>query len=344
MLAAYRQPVLWKSLVQLGSTVLPLGVLWFAMLWSLEVGYWLTLLLAVPTSLLVVRLFMLQHDCGHGAFFRRGAADNLTGSVLAGLHPGAVCLLAPHPLAAPRRLGKPRVPGLRRHRHADRPRVPEPAVVEARALPDVSASVVLLLIGPTWQFILKHRPPARHAARLEAGSRGRTALESRAGFGGGGHVDDRRHRPVPDGAAAHHAAGRLDRRLALLRAAPVRGHVLALPRRVELLRRGARGRVAPQMPKLLQWATANIGLHHIHHVSSRIPNYHLQRCYDSHPELREVTTLTLPASVKTLRLTLWDEDGRRLVGFRELGASGGGSTRAHRRSPAPPRGVPRSWR
>jgi omega-6 fatty acid desaturase (delta-12 desaturase) len=59
-------------------------------------------------------------------------------------------------------------------------------------------------------------------------------------------------------------------------------------------------------------------LHHIHHVSSRIPNYNLQRCYDSHPELRLVTKLTLWQSVKTLRLTLWDEDDRRLVGFRDL--------------------------
>ena len=64
------------------------------------------------------------------------------------------------------------------------------------------------------------------------------------------------------------------------------------------------------MPKPLQWLTANIGLHHIHHVSSRIPNYNLQRCYDSHPELRDVTKLTLWQSVKTLRLTLWDEDGK----------------------------------
>jgi omega-6 fatty acid desaturase (delta-12 desaturase) len=72
------------------------------------------------------------------------------------------------------------------------------------------------------------------------------------------------------------------------------------------------------MPKLLQWCTANIGLHHIHHVSARIPNYHLQRCFDENPILHKVTRLTLPASVKTLWLTLWDEDEKRLVGFREL--------------------------
>jgi omega-6 fatty acid desaturase (delta-12 desaturase) len=72
------------------------------------------------------------------------------------------------------------------------------------------------------------------------------------------------------------------------------------------------------MPRLLQWCTANIGLHHIHHVSSRIPNYRLQRAFDENPPLQQVTRLTLPASVKTLWLTLWDEDEKKLVGFREL--------------------------
>jgi omega-6 fatty acid desaturase (delta-12 desaturase) len=72
------------------------------------------------------------------------------------------------------------------------------------------------------------------------------------------------------------------------------------------------------MPKPLQWATASIGLHHIHHIASRIPNYELQRAYDNHPELRQVTRLSLWKSVATLRLTLWDEDARQLVGFRDL--------------------------
>ena len=94
------------------------------------------------------------------------------------------------------------------------------------------------------------------------------------------------------------------------------------------------------MPKLAQWFTANIGLHHIHHVASRIPNYHLQRCFDEVAEVRRVTTLTLRDSVRTLRLTLWDEDERRLIGFREL---------RRRRTPAAiqptkPEAVPKAWR
>jgi omega-6 fatty acid desaturase (delta-12 desaturase) len=95
------------------------------------------------------------------------------------------------------------------------------------------------------------------------------------------------------------------------------------------------------MPTWLQWFTANIGLHHIHHVASRIPNYHLQRCFDDLPEVRRVTTLTLGQSVRTLWLTLWDEEARRLIGFRDL--------RRRTSLPVPveptkPEAVPKAWR
>jgi omega-6 fatty acid desaturase (delta-12 desaturase) len=59
------------------------------------------------------------------------------------------------------------------------------------------------------------------------------------------------------------------------------------------------------MPRVLQWCTASIGLHHIHHIASRIPNYHLQRAYDNHPELRQVTKLSLWGSANLILLRNW---------------------------------------
>src|SRR5437773_5830854 len=70
-----------------------------------------------------------------------------------------------------------------------------------------------------------------------------------------------------------------------------------------------------RLPKLLQWATGNIGLHHIHHLHPRIPNYRLQQALDDHAELRQVPTLTLWESLRCVRLTLWDERARKLVPF-----------------------------
>ena len=69
---------------------------------------------------------------------------------------------------------------------------------------------------------------------------------------------------------------------------------------------------------MLQWFTASIGLHHIHHIRPRIPNYELQRCYDEIPALQEVVPVTLRRSLKSLRLNLWDEARQQLVSFRSL--------------------------
>jgi omega-6 fatty acid desaturase (delta-12 desaturase) len=74
------------------------------------------------------------------------------------------------------------------------------------------------------------------------------------------------------------------------------------------------------MPKIINWFTGNIGVHHVHHLCSRIPNYRLHQCLRENPYLQHVTRLTLADSIRCARLKLWDEDSRQLVGFRELNA------------------------
>ena len=81
-----------------------------------------------------------------------------------------------------------------------------------------------------------------------------------------------------------------------------------------------------RLPAILQWFTGSIGLHHVHHLGPRIPNYNLQSCHEENALFHDVTVLTLAKSVRTVRLTLWDEDRRQLVGFRAL-ARGGTPTR-----------------
>ena len=73
-----------------------------------------------------------------------------------------------------------------------------------------------------------------------------------------------------------------------------------------------------QLPKVLQWFSGNIGLHYIHHLRPRIPNYNLQRCYDHIPILQTVAPLTLRRSFRSLSLNLWDEANHKLVSFRSL--------------------------
>jgi omega-6 fatty acid desaturase (delta-12 desaturase) len=73
-----------------------------------------------------------------------------------------------------------------------------------------------------------------------------------------------------------------------------------------------------KLPKVLQWFSGNIGFHHIHHLSARIPNYNLERCHRASPLFQQVKPITLIPSLKSLTFRLWDEQRRRLIGFGEL--------------------------
>lgn len=89
-----------------------------------------------------------------------------------------------------------------------------------------------------------------------------------------------------------------------------------------------------QLPKILQWFTGNIGFHHIHHLSPKIPNYRLEQCFRENAQFHDVTTLTLASSLETLQWRLWDEDLERMVGF----ARAADYARQHKTAPAPASG------
>jgi omega-6 fatty acid desaturase (delta-12 desaturase) len=88
-----------------------------------------------------------------------------------------------------------------------------------------------------------------------------------------------------------------------------------------------RGSSYLRLPKLLQFFTGNIGLHHVHHLSTRVPNYSLQRAHDRNPIFRGVPTLSLWDGLRAVRLKLWDEERRRLVTFAEARRARPSSTR-----------------
>src|SRR5258708_8644535 len=82
LLARYRAPSVVRSTTELAITAVPLVLIWILMWATLDVGYWLSLLLAIPAAGLLLRLFMIQHDCGHGAFFRNRLANDWVGRVI----------------------------------------------------------------------------------------------------------------------------------------------------------------------------------------------------------------------------------------------------------------------
>ncbi len=270
--------------------------------------------------MMTVRLFMLQHDCGHGSFFRSQRVNDLIGSVI-----GVVTLVPYTYWRKTHALHHATSGNLDNRAFGD---IDTLTVKEYLSRPKSKRilyrlyrhPLVLLLVGPAWQFILKHRLPLdiprswkREWTSVHLTNLGLTIAVALMWWLVG--IDRFLLVQVP----------------ITLIAGAMGVYLFYVQHQYEdtywrykeawnYFASGLEGARHLMMPKLLQWCTANIGLHHIHHIASRIPNYQLQRAYDNHAELRQVTRLSLWTSFTTLRLTLWDEDTRQLVGFRELRA------------------------
>lgn len=345
LLNQYRTPSFGRSLTQLLTSAIPFALVWIAALLALRVGFWLTLLLAVLAAGFMLRLFMIQHDCGHGAFFRSQRLNDLVGGVL-----GVLTLVPYRYWRKTHAIHHAGSGNLEQRGFGD---IDTLTVREYLGLPRLKRlvyrlyrhPVVMLLIGPAYQFILKHRLP------LDLPRAWRREWRSVHGTNAALLIL----------VTAMWLLVGLDRFLLVqipitLMAGSVGVFLFYMQHQYEdtywryreawnYYEAGLEGSSHFVLPKPLQWLTANIGLHHIHHVCSQIPNYRLQRCYDENPEFHGVTRLTLLESLKTLGMTLWDEDARRLVGFRHLRAirrrlaGTGGPV-----EPTKPQAVPPSWR
>jgi omega-6 fatty acid desaturase (delta-12 desaturase) len=324
VVARYRKPSRVRSMFELVVTVGALALLWAAMWASLYVGYWLTLLLAVPAAGFLVRVFLIQHDCGHGAFFHERTTNDWVGRVL------GVLTFTPYDV----------------WRHAHAAHHATTGNLDKRGLGDIETltvgeyrarswlgraayrlyrnPVVMFGVGPAYVFILQHRLPwggmMRDGWRPWLSSIATNAAIASAVVGMMFLVGPWDfiiiHLPV------------------LVLAASIGVWLFYVQHQFEdtvwarnddwLPHEAALyGSSYYELPKVLQWLTANIGMHHIHHLSSRIPYYRLPQVMRAHPPLQRVGRVTLLQSIRNVRLTLWDETRQRLIpfsGLRELEA------------------------
>ena len=320
-LSRYRQPNAPRSVLELALTAVPFALAWTVMLVALNLGhFWLYALLILPTAGLLVRLFMIQHDCGHGSFFPRRSGGDWTGRVI------GVLTLTPYDLwRRSHAIHHASSGNLDRRGVGD---VDTLTVGEYLALSRWNRlryrlyrhPVVMFGLGPAYLFILKNRLPVGFMGKGWQPwiSTMATNLAIVSVFGllmwmVGVVPFLLVHLPMFLLAAS---AG-----VWLFYVQHQFEETYWAGNRTWNVREAAlHGSSHYDLPGVLRWFTANIGMHHIHHLSSRIPFYRLPEVLRDHPELRAVGRLTFFQSLKCVRLALWDDERRRLISFKEIRA------------------------
>jgi omega-6 fatty acid desaturase (delta-12 desaturase) len=315
-LLRYCEPNARRAIFEVCVTAAPLLLLWVLMWLSLDVGYWLTLLLAVPAAGFMVRLFIIQHDCGHGAFFRNRTANSWVGRVL-----GVLTLTPFDYWKRSHALHHATSGNLDRRGIGD---IDTLTVEEYRSRPFLGRMLyrlyrsppVMFVVGPAYMFLLQHRLPFH---QMRDGWRpwiSTMATNAAIVVMVAGLIWLLGWRPV---LMVHLPI--------MLMAASMGVWLFYVQHQFEdtTWARGSdwshynaamAGSSFYDLPAPLRWITGNIGIHHIHHLNSRIPYYRLPKVLKDHPELKAVPRLTLWGSFKSVRLSLWCERREKLVSFR----------------------------
>jgi len=321
--ANFQTPILARSLIQVLTSFGGFLATCAAMYCSIPVSFWIALPLSVLAAGFLVRIFIIQHDCGHGSFFKSRRANNLIGVLCS--------LMTLTPYAFWRRqharhhgswnnLDRRAASGLDIYSSCM-------TVAEYRAQPWLRRWAVRLLnhpivanlLLPPFVFIILYRTPfdaakgwrrERYAVYLT--NLGLGALIWGLGVAVGFDRVAEVHLPIMIMASIagvwlfsvqhrfEHALWTSDDRWSF---------TAASLRSTSYLR----------LPRILQWFTGNIGFHHVHHLNPRIPNYRLEECHNSNSLLNSVPKLTLRSALKGLQYSLWDSERECMVSFRSAG-------------------------
>ncbi len=295
-----------------------MAALWSAMVISVNVAYWVTLLLSVPAAAFVVRLFMIQHDCGHRSFFRSRRLNDLLG------HTIGVLTLTPHGYwRKAHNIHHATSGNLDKRGIGD---VDVLTVCEYLALPRWKRlayriyrhPIAFLGVGPIYLFVIKYRLPLdllrRHRGALAS------VMTTNAAIGG---------LMTGLGLCIGFAELLMVQTPIVLLSSFAGVWLFYVQHQFEhtywcrnedwnFHQAAVCGSSYYRLPKVVRWFTANIGLHHIHHLCSRVPNYRLQECLEAVPDLRQARRLTISASLKCVWFALWDEERKKMVRFRDL--------------------------
>lgn len=306
----------WRASWQILNSIGSYFALWILMYFSLSISWWLTIPLAVLAGAILVRVFIIFHDCGHGSFFKSGVANDLWGFVT-----GVLTFTPYYHWRWEHSIHHASAGNLDRRGMGDIWTLTVEEYLRASHWKKFSYRLarnpfILFFIAPLVIFLIRQRfplpdakPREKTSVRIMNASLLAFAVALIAIFG---------------------LLPWLIIQLIVLSVAGAAGVWLFYVQHQfentywergedwDYTTAAMQGSSFYKLPRILQWFSGNIGYHHIHHLSARIPNYNLEKCHRSHPRFSEVPPLGLRQSLTSLKFRLWDEESGKLIGFGQL--------------------------
>jgi acyl-lipid omega-6 desaturase (Delta-12 desaturase) len=314
-IAPYQSTDVRKSIIQMFTSIPPYFILWYLAYRSLEVSYLLTLFIALFAGLFGMRCFIIFHDCGHGSFFKSRRANDWVGMFT------GIITFTPYYAW--------------RHSHAvhhassgdlDRRGVGDVWTLTYNEYQELSTPMkifyrvyrnpfFIFVIGPVFDFVVLQRLPSMNGSdrAREKNSVIYTNIELLV--------------------VAIFMSLLVGWKEYLLVQIPIIAMASSFGVWLFYVQHqfenvywerhqdwdyetaALYGSSFFKMPRIMQWFTGNIGFHHIHHLSPRIPNYKLEACHYDNPIFQEIEPLTFRTSMKSMRIRLWDEDRHKVMGY-----------------------------
>lgn len=315
-LSKYREPSRWRSIFELGVTVGPFVALWVIAWWSMSVSPWLALAIAVANAAFLLRLFCIQHDCGHGSFFKSRTTSDWVGRVL------GVLTLTPYDVwrrshsihhSSSGNLDKRGIGDIHTMTVAE---YKDASWFERLQYRLYRNPIILFGLGPGYIFFLQNRLPV---GLMESAKYWISAMATNAAI-------------LVALTVMWYFGGLMPILLIFLPTtllAATAGMWLFYVQHQfedahwnededwEMHEAALHGSSHYVMPRPLQWLSANIGIHHVHHLYSRIPFYRLPEVLRDHTILADSNKLTIRESLACARLHLWDDDSKQLLSFKQ---------------------------
>ncbi|NHN30491.1 fatty acid desaturase [Paenibacillus agricola] len=314
--APYEKSNLKSSIGQLLNTLPPFFLLWIAAYLSLSVSYWLTLGCCILASGFLIRIFIVFHDCCHQSFFKNKLANEILGTIT-----GILTVFPYHQWKHSHSLHHATSSNLNKRGVGD---------IWMLTVDEYKASsfwhrlgyrlyrnpIVMFGIGPIFTFLIQSRFNVKGAKRSERINTWITNFAIVALYGFlcwaiGWQAFLLIQGPI------FWISGSLGIWLFYVQH-QFEDSYFEDEKEWNYVKAAIDGSSYYKLPKVLQWITGNIGFHHVHHLSPRVPNYNLEQAHNAVPPLQQATTITIPTSLKALGYKLWDAENRTFVGFKEI--------------------------